>query len=627
MGFLIFIIVKRILLLFFIISFSLALHAQHPTPSYIEIIKKFCTNYEPSEENENYTAFAKKKKGWYVLQVNRLQSDRVLEERLFYSFAEKTYLNLSKHYTTPDEVEMDKHLERYLTSGGGTGDWYGFERVPYYGYNGWYIDVIKDLGSQTHLSDTLYDALGRAYINLANSYLWYQNGGMYPEYDTLHRKLDRLEYPSRQRINKVKEAMDSGIVQFAKLKAINPVYKTIVGNSTIKLFNEYLHGYNLMMMCGDDDLARNYIERASLPEPYIQQAKNYLNSCDPNAILFTYGDNDTYQLWYVQEKYNFRKDILVINTSLLGLPVYTDMFKRKKMLSVSIPDSFLIHPQSDVVYYLKDENISATKRTVPLQQFLKIIYSKQYPYKHPEMEAYATYPYTSASISLRTFGKNKADSGVQRTISFDLSPNYYLITDITIFDMVLNNLARRPIYFTATQNPFEKKLMQKGIVHKLMLQNLSQTAQDNLEVKGLEKFIAETYIPVLSNDADLLTFDGDNTFFALYFRLIQYYHEKKDTANLKKWLHKLELACPAINSAQVFTAKSLVYFYIEAGEREKGLAIAKQYIQKLHSVYTAPNALTGYYFEETYINDLTKLRDYLASKDLSIRLLNDLLKE
>lgn len=627
MGFLIFIIVKRILILFFGISLSLALDAQQNAPSYIEVIKKFCSNYEPSEDHEHYTAFAKKKKGWYVLQVNRQQNDRVLEERLFYSFADRTYLNLSKHYATADEVDIDEQLEKYLTAGGSTGDWYGYERIPYYGYNGWYIDVIKEFGKQELLSDTLYDALGRAYLNLATTYLWYQNGGMYPEYDTLHRRLGRLEYPSRERINKVKEAIDSAIIQFAKLKAINPVYKTIIGNSNIKLFNEYLHGYNLMVMCGDEVLAREYIDRASLDEPYIQQAKNFLNSCDPNAILFTYGDNDTYQLWYLQEKYNYRKDVLVINTSLLGLPVYIDMFKRKKMLSVSIPDSFLLHPESDVVYHLKHEKITAAKKTVPLQQFLKIIYNKQYPYTHPEMEEYATYPYTSASISYRAFGKNMPDSGLQRTISFDLHEVYYLINDIAVFDMVLNNLSRRPIYFTATQNPFEKKLMQKGIVYKLVLQNLSQAVQDELEIKGLEKYITDTYIPVLSNDTGLLTFDGDNSFFGLHYRLFQYYHEKKDTANLKKWLRKLEVASPKINSSQIPAARRLVFFYLEAGETEKGLAIAKQYIEWMHQVYSEPHALAGYYFPETYVSELTKLRDYLASKDLSMRLLNDLLNE
>jgi len=221
-------------------------------------------------------------------------------------------------------------------------------------------------------------------------------------------------------------------------------------------------------------------------------ARNYLESCAPNAILFTYGDNDTYPLWYVQEVENVRPDIRIVNLSLLSADWYVRQMKDKvneaEPLPITIPDEKYVKGVRDVIYY-QDAKIPGS---VELKNIVALLLSDNPNDKRQvqseEPENFLPTKSFQLTINRDDVIRNQVvpaawQDSITDVMRWTYNRNYVSRAELAIMDILVNNNWERPIYF-ATTVPSEnfmgldKYLVSEGFALRLMpIQATQNTSQ------------------------------------------------------------------------------------------------------------------------------------------------------
>jgi hypothetical protein len=352
-------------------------------------------------------------------------------------------------------------------------------------------------------------------------------------------------------------------------------------------------------------------------------AFDYLDSCAPNALLFTNGDNDTFPLWYAQEVEGYRTDVRVVNLSLANTDWYIDQMRRKAYDSEPLPLTLTANQIRQgtrdyvPVYPSPDLGIDTTQY-YNIKDLISFIGSEDSRKKlqtqgGSELNFLPTkkvfIPVDSAEVLKNgTVPKEMASRIVKGGIKWDISKSYLMKNDLLIFDILATNNWKRPIYFAITVGDdsymdLENYFQLEGLAYRLVpVENFNNDGQtgrvvtDILYTNLVKKFHwggLDKYDLYMDENNNRMTMNLRNNFSRLADELVKEGKKEKAVEVLNKCLEVMPKKNVPYNYFMIPVAES---FY-KAGDSKKANELVKDladiYEEDLKFYFSLKGELSG----------------------------------
>lgn len=389
----------------------------------------------------------------------------------------------------------------------------------------------------------------------------------YPDNQEAHYYLgyiyDHKAMPDGSKILETDIAMETiASKEFEKVISINPDY-----NGDYYIQSPYSKISSIWSTVAIKYIGQNKLDSAvwafkkgrelgGFSNPVLDNAKNVFSSCEKNAILFVVGDMETFPFWYLQVVEEFRRDVTVVNLSLLNTPWYAIQIKEKDFFS--------------------NNNIEVNLSNKEIEDMMPIFWEDKIFTIPVSENTIAEYSITDKTIinshSMNWTMPPSIKSGSVEGIRAQ---------DIYLREIILKNEWKRPMYFiNGLQDEdfigLKEHLQFSGLILKLTPQKSEGTESymdtDGMNIVLLEKnnYGKDIYrtgikwegIQDISNSFDRDLMKTADYYREVYISYIYYLTERKNPL-WKSVLSRIETMLPLDNNVPGYLSYTIIKFYYE----------------------------------------------------------------